>query len=159
MWNMVNNADLGLNIVEHDGYCDQNASDITLTASGDGYKLSAIKDSNPRYIVNNQSNNSYGVKGIGFTNDASEATIWKFLSKSEYDAAIQAYKDAKASSYATELGYTAANVSALETLINDENKFVRTVYTSSIANAALNAGNTDGWTSIQPNQRDKAFGS
>ena len=159
MWNKVNNADLGLNIVEHDGYCDQNASDITLTASGDGYKLSAIKDSNPRYIVNNQSNNSYGVKGIGFTNDASEATIWKFLSKSEYDAAIQAYKDAKASSYATELGYTAANVSALETLINDENKFVSTVYTSSITNAALNAGNTDGWTSIQPNQRAKAFGS
>ena len=64
-YNKVTNKDKGLNIVEHDGYCDQGASDITLTASGDGYLLSAVKGSDTRYIVNNQSNNSYGVKGCG----------------------------------------------------------------------------------------------
>ena len=158
-YNKVTNKDKGLNIVEHDGYCDQGASDITLTASGDGYLLSAVKGSDTRYIVNNQSNNSYGVKGLGFTTNSAEATVWKFLDKAGYDAAIQAYKDAKAASYATSLGYSAANEAALEAIINDANKFISKDYTSSITNAALNAGNTNGWTATKPNQRNQAFGS
>lgn len=158
-FNKVVNVDKGLNIVEHDGYCDQAASDITLTASGDGYLLSAVKGSDTRYIVNNQSNNSYGVKGLGFTTNSAEATVWKFLDKAGYDAAIQAYKDAKAASYATSLGYSAANEAALEAIINDANQFISKDYTSSITNAALNAGNTNGWTATKPNQRTQAFGS
>ena len=158
-FNKVVNVDKGLNIVEHNGYCDQAASEITLTASGDGYLLSAVKGSDTRYIVNNQSNNSYGVKALGFTTNSAEATVWKFLDKAGYDAAIQAYKDAKAASYATSLGYSAANEAALEAIINDANQFISKDYTSSITNAALNAGNTNGWTATKPNQRNQAFGS
>ena len=160
MWNKVNNtADLGLNIVEHDGYCDQAASEITLTASGEGYLLSAVNGSDTRYIINNQSVNDYGVKGLGFTTNSSEATVWKFLTKSQYVAALQAYKDDKAASYATALGHTAANVAALEAIINDNNQYISKDYTSSITNAELNAGNTNGWTATKPNQRDQAFSS
>lgn len=154
MWNKVNNADLGFRVT--DGYCDQAASDVTLTASGTGY-LVGIAGGN--YLCNNQSENSYGVKPIGLSTNSTDAAVWRFLTKSEYDAAIQAYKDAKAASYATSLGYSAANVAALETLINDANQFISKDYTSSITNAALNTGSTNGWTATKPNQRAQAFGS
>ncbi len=159
MWNKVNNANLGLNIVEHDGYCDQAASEIKLSPSGDGYLLSAVKDNNTRYICNNQTANGYGVKGIGFTTNVDEATVWKFLTKEKYDAAIQAYKNSKAASFATLLNYSVTTVSDLEAIITDENQFISKDYTSSITNAALNAGNTNGWTAVKPNQRDQKFSS
>nr|MCR4958668.1 hypothetical protein [Prevotella sp.] len=159
MWNKVNNANLGLNIVEHDGYCDQAASEIKLSPSGDGYLLSAVKDNNTRYICNNQTANGYGVKGIGFTTNVDEATVWKFLTKEGYDAAIQAYKNSKAASFATLLNYSVTTVSDLEAIITDENQFISKDYTSSITNAALNAGNTNGWTAVKPNQRDQKFSS
>lgn len=154
MWNKVNNKDLGLRAT--DGYCDQAASEVTLTASGDGY-LVGIAGGN--YLCNNQPENSYGVKPIGFTANAEDATVWKFLTKSEYDNAIKAYKDSKAASYATTLNYSATSVSALETIINDVNQFMSKDYTSSITNAALNTGNTNGWTGTKPNQRELKFDS
>lgn len=154
MWNKVNNTDLGLRVT--DGYCDQAASELTLTASGDGY-LVGIAGGN--YLCNNQSVNSYGVKPLGLSTNSDDATVWKFLTKSEYDAAIKAYKDSKAASFATSMGYTAASVSALETLISDVDNFISKDYTSSITNAALSSGNTNGWTATKPNQRDQAFGS
>lgn len=154
MWNKVNNADLGLRAT--DGYCDQPASDLTLTPSGNGY-LVGIAGGN--YLCNNQSENAYGVKPIGFTANAEDATVWKFLTKSEYDNAIKAYKDSKATSFATTLGYTTTSVSALEDIINNEDQFVSKDLTNSITNAALNTGNTNGWTATKPNQRDQAFGS
>ena len=154
-WNKVNNADLGLRVT--DGYCDQAASEVTLTVSGDGYKVGI---SGGNYLCNNQSENSYGVKPIGLSTNSADAAVWKFLTKSEYDAAIQVYKDSKAAGYATFLGYNGiATVAALETLINDADQFISKDYTSSITNAALNAGNTNGWTATKPNQRAQAFGS
>lgn len=152
MWNKVNNADLGLRVT--DGYCDQPASDVTLTASGEGF-LVGIAGGN--YLCNNQTENTYGVKALGLSTNSSDATVWKFLTKTEYDAAIQAYKDKKAASFATSLGYTAASVSALEAILAEN--YITKDYTSSITNAALNSGNTDGWTATKPNQRDQAFGS
>lgn len=154
MWNKVNNTDIGLRVT--DGYCDQASSELTLTPSGDGY-LVGIAGGN--YLCNNQSANSYGVKPIGLSTDASAATVWKFLTKSEYDAAIQAYKDSKAASFATLLGYSVSSVTALEAIITDPNQFMSKDYSSSITNAALNTGNTNGWTATKPNQRDQAFGS
>lgn len=152
MWNKVNNADLGLRVT--DGYCDQAASDVTLTASGNGY-LVGMDGGN--YICNNKPENSYGVKPLGLSTNSSDATVWKFLTKTEYDAAIQAYKDNKAASFATSLGITATSVSALEAILATD--YIAKDYTSSITNAALNAGNTDGWTPTKPNQRNQAFGS
>lgn len=152
MWNKVNNADLGLRVT--DGYCDQAASEVTLTASGDGY-LVGIAGGN--YLCNNQAENSYGVKPIGLSTEQADATVWRFLTKDEYDAAIRAYKDRKAAAYASALGYTATSVSGLEALFAEN--FIAKDYTSSITNAALNAGNTNGWTAIKPNQRNQAFGS
>ena len=152
MWNKVNNADLGLRVT--DGYCDQAASDVTLTASGVGYHV-GIAGGN--YLCNNQAENDYGVKKLGLSTNSSDATVWKFLTKTEYDAAIQAYKDKKAASFATSLGLTAASVSALEAILAEN--YITKDYTSSITNAALNAGNTSGWTATKPNQRNQAFGS
>ena len=152
MWNKVNNADLGLRVT--DGYCDQPASDVTLTASGDGYHV-GMADGN--YLCNNQEENSYGVKDLGLSENSSDATVWKFLTKTEYDAAIQAYKDKKAASFATSLGLTATSVSDLEAILAEN--YITKDYTSSITNAALNSGNTDGWTAIKPNERAQAFAS
>ena len=152
MWNKVNNRDLGLRVT--DGYCDQPASEVTLTASGDGY-LVGIAGGN--YLCNNQAENSYGVKPLGLSTEQADATVWRFLTKDEYDAAIRAYKDRKAAAYASALGYTATSVSGLEALFAEN--FIAKDYTSSITNAALNAGNTNGWTAIKPNQRNQAFGS
>ena len=154
-WNKVNNADLGLRVT--DGYCDQAASDLTLTPSGEGY-LVGIAGGN--YLCNNQAANGYGVKPIGLSTNSADATVWKFLTKSEYDAALQAKKDNQAASIANTLGYSSITTqSAFEALINDANLFISKDYTSSITNAALNAGNTTGWTATKPNQRAQAFGS
>ena len=152
MWNKVNNADVGLRVT--DGYCDQPASEVTLTASGEGY-LVGIAGGN--YLCNNQEENSYGVKPIGLSTNSTDATVWKFLTKEQYDAAIQAYKDKQAATFATSLGYTATSVSALEDILTAN--FITKDYTSGITNAALNAGNTNGWTATKPNQRAQAFGS
>ena len=141
MWNKGNNADLGLRT--SDRFCDQAAEDITLIASGDGYK---INTTNGGYLCNNGDNTSYGLKRLGSTTDADAATVWKFLTKSEYDAAIQAYKDANAATYATSLGYSSVTtVEALEALITDVDQFISKDYTSSITNASL-ASSWDGWT-------------
>ena len=114
----------------------------TLTASGNGY---TIKNGD-NYLCNNGTPNVLDVKDLGSTTDASAATVWKFLTKTEYDAAIQAYKDAKATSFATQFGLTnISSVSALETAISDANNFISKDLTSSINNPTL-ASNWDEWT-------------
>lgn len=138
MWNTVKNTTLGLGV---DVYVDQAPAEWTITASGDGYKI----QNGGNYLVNNGSENAYKEKPIGKTTDAAAATVWKFLTKTEYDAAIQAYKDAKAASYANTLGYNGVTtVAALETLINDVNQFISKDYTSSITNPTLGS-NDSGW--------------
>ena len=150
MWNTVNNnANVGLG---PDQYVDQSPANYTITASGDGYLISI--DGN--YLVNNGTENAYKEKPIGKTDNASAATVWKFLTKSEYDAAIQAYKDSKAASYATALGYTANTVAALEALINDEDQFMSTDYTSKIKNPTLSSNGND-WTHGKISQRDEGW--
>ena len=137
MWNTVKNATLGLGV---DLYVDQTPAEWTITSSGDGY---TIKNGN-NYLVNNGSENAYKEKPIGKTTDAAAATVWKFLTKTEYDAAIQAYKDGKAAAYAAALGYNEiTSVAALETLIGEE--FNSKDYTSSINNPTLGSNDT-GWS-------------
>ena len=137
MWNTVKNATLGLGV---DLYVDQTPAEWTITSSGDGY---TIKNGN-NYLVNNGSENAYKEKPIGKTTDAAAATVWKFLTKTEYDAAIQAYKDGKAAAYAAALGYNEiTSVAALETLIGEE--FNSKDYTSSINNPTLGSSDT-GWS-------------
>ena len=139
MWNTVNNnANVGLGSGQ---YVDQTPANYTITASGDGYLISIGGE----YLVNNGSENAYKEKPIGKTDNVAAATVWKFLTKSEYDAAIQAYKDSKAASYATALGYSAASVSALEALITDADQFISKDYTSSIKNPTLGS-NWNDWT-------------
>lgn len=152
MWNKGNNADLGLRT--SDRFCDQAAGDITLIASGQGYKINTTDGG---YLCNNGDVNGDGVKRLGSTSDESAATIWKFLTKTEYDAAIQAYKDRKAATYATTMGYNATTVAALETLITDANQFISKNYTSSITNASL-ADNWDGWAHAAASGSNRAEG-
>ena len=136
MWNTVKSADLGLG----DGqYVDQTPVNYALTASGVGYLVSY----NGKYLVNNSAENDYKEKPIATTTDAAAATVWKFLTKSEYDDAIQAYKDSKAATYAANLGYSASTVAALESILSTD--FITKDYTSSITNASL-ASNDNGWT-------------
>lgn len=140
MWNTVRNASLGLG---GDAYVDQNPAEWTLTASGDGYLLSTVIEDVSYYLANNGSENAYKEKAINKVTDAAGATVWKFLTKSEYDAAIQAYKDGKAATYATNLGYSASTVAALEAILATD--YMTKDYTSSITNPTIGS-NWDGWT-------------
>ena len=151
MWNTVNdNANKGLGV---DQYVDQDPVNYAITSSGNGYLVSY----NGKYLINNGTENNYKEYPTGTTEDATQATVWRFLNKSEYDAAIQAYKDAKAYSYATLLGYNAASVSALEAIINDNNQFISKDYTSSITNPTIGS-NWNGWTHGQVSQRAEGAG-
>lgn len=138
MWNKVNNADLGLRT--SDRFCDQAAENVTLIASDGGYK---INTTNGGYLCNNGDTNGDGVKRLGSTNNEAQATIWKFLTKSEYEDAIQAYKDGNAATYATNLGYTASTVAELEAILTTD--YMAKDYTTSITNPSLGS-NWDGWT-------------
>ena len=149
MWNTVNDDTRGLG---PDLYVDQTPAEWTLTASGDGYLIS----SGDNYLVNNGTENAYKEKPINKTTDAAAATVWKFLTKTEYDAAIQEYKDGKAASYATKLGYTVSTVSDLEALINNKDNFISKDYTTSIINPTLGS-NGDGWTHGQISQRNEGW--
>lgn len=151
MWNTVNNADLGLRT--SDRFCDQAAGDVTLVASGDGYKLNT---SDGGYLCNNGDTNGDGVKRLGSTSDAAAATVWKFLTKAQYDAAIQTYKDGKATTYATNLGLSATSVSALESIL-DENYRPKD-YTSSINNPTLGS-NWNGWAHAAASGSNRAEGA
>ena len=151
MWNKVNNATNGLG---SDLYVDNGSpADFTLTASGEGYLISL----NGEYLVNNGTENSLKEKPIGRTSDAAAATVWKFLTKNEYDVAIQAYKNGNAATYATNLGYTASTVAALEALITDPNQFLSIDYTTSITNPTLGS-NWDGWAHGTVSQRGEGAG-
>ena len=136
MWNTVKNATVGLGT---DVFVDQTPAEWTITASGNGYLIK----NGENYLVNNGEENDYKEKPIGKTTDEGAATVWKFLTKNEYDAAIQAYKDSKAATYATNLGYSASSVAELETLLSTN--FISKDYTSSITNASLSS-NDQGWT-------------
>ena len=83
MWNKVNNADLGLRT--SDRFLDQAAGDVTLEAVEGGYKLNTSSG----YLCNNGDTNGDGVKRLGSTAEAGDATVWRFLTKSEYDAAFK----------------------------------------------------------------------
>ena len=150
MWNTVRNATVGLGV---DAYVDQTPVEWTLTASGDGYKIS----NGGNYLANNASANSYKEYPINKVTDASAATVWKFLTRNEYDAAIQTYKDSKAATFANNLGYTANTVAALETLIADQNQFMSKDFTSSITNPTIGS-NWDGWTHGAISQRSEGAG-
>lgn len=151
MWNTVRNTTVGLGV---DVYVDQTPVEWTITASGDGY---TIKNGD-NYLVNNGQENSYKEKPINKTTDASKATVWKFLTRTEYDAAIQAYKNGNATSYATNMGYNdVASVETLETLIGDADKFISKDYTNSITNPTLGS-NWDGWTHGAISQRGEGAG-
>ena len=135
MWNTVKNANLGLGA---DQFVDQDPVNYNITASGIGYLISY----NGKYLVNNSAENEFKEKPIGLTENSAEATVWKFLTKTEYDAAIQAYKDSKAATYAVNLGYSASTVADLETILSKD--YISKSYTSSITNPTL--GNNDaGW--------------
>ena len=151
MWNKVNNADLGLRT--SDRFFDQSAQDIILIASGDGYK---INTTNGGYLCNNGDVNGDGVKRLGSTTNEEEATVWKFLTKSEYDAAIQAYKDDNAASYATKLGYTANTVEALEAILATD--YIAKDYTSSITNPTLSSS-WNGWTHAAASGSNRSEGA
>lgn len=151
MWNTVRNTTVGLGV---DVYVDQTPVEWTITASGDGY---TIKNGD-NYLVNNGQENSYKEKPINKTTDASEATVWKFLTRTEYDAAIQAYKNGNATSYAASMGYNdVTSVETLETLIGDADKFISKDYTNSITNPTLGS-NWDGWTHGAISQRGEGAG-
>jgi hypothetical protein len=150
MWNTVRNQTKGLG---SDLYVDNGSpAQFTLTASGNGYKVSL----NGNYWVNNGGENAYKEKPLGTTTDAAAASVWKFLTKTEYDAAIQAYKDGKAASYAAALGYSVSTVSELETLISDAEEFMSKDYTSSIKNPTLGS-NGDNWTHGTVSQRSEGW--
>ncbi len=154
MWNKGNNANLGLRT--SDRFWDQSAQNITLIASGEGYK---INTTNGGYFCNNGDTNGDGVKRLGSTTDEAEATVWRFLTKSEYDAAIQAYKDGKAASYAATLGYSSVtSVAELEAIITDVDQFISKSYTNSITNASL-ANNWDGWTHAAASGSNRSEGA
>ena len=160
MWNKMNNAERGLGsgryVDSGTGNGSSTIAEVTLTASGDGYKLSI--DGN--YLTNNGSAKDYsGTKVLGSTTDASLATVWKFLTKAEYDAALSTIKNNRAAELATIVGLDGiTSFSALETELAGTD-YVSVDQTSKITNAALNAGNIDGWTGTAPNQRTLAFGS
>lgn len=150
MWNTVKNQTRGLG---SDLYVDNGTpAQFTLTASGGGYKVSL----NGNYWVNNGGENAYKEKPLNTTTDAAAASVWKFLTKTEYDAAIQAYKDGKAASYAAALGYSVSTVSELETLISDAEEFMSKDYTSSIKNPTLGS-NGDNWTHGTVSQRNEGW--
>jgi len=138
MWNTVKNANVGLG----DGqYVDQTPVNYTLTASGVGFKVSY----NGKYLVNNGNENAYKEKPIGTTTDASAATVFKFLTKTEYDAALQAYYDGRAAAMATSMGLSGiTTLSALETEIAGAD-YVTVDQTSKINNATLSSSD-NGWT-------------
>lgn len=139
MWNTVTSATVGLGV---DAYVDQAPAEWTIEAKDGGY---TIKNGD-NYLVNNGTENAQKEKPIGKTTDAAAATVWKFLTKTEYDAAVQAYQDSKAAAYAAALGYEANSVAALEALIaDDENQFITKDYTSSITNSTLGSNDT-GWS-------------
>ncbi len=160
MWNKMNSAERGLGsgryVDSGTGNGTSTIAEVTLTASGDGYKLSI--DGN--YLTNNGSAKDYsGTKVLGSTTDASLATVWKFLTKAEYDAALSTIKNNRAAELATIVGLDGiTSFSALETELAGTD-YVSVDQTSKITNAALNAGNIDGWTGTAPNQRSLAFGS
>lgn len=150
MWNTVKSQSRGLG---SDLYVDNGTpAQFTLTASGDGYKVSL----NGNYWVNNGGENAYKEKPLGTTTDAAAASVWKFLTKTEYDAAIQAYKDGKAAAYAAALGYSVSTVSELEALISDAEEFMSKDYTSSIKNPTLGS-NGDNWTHGTVSQRAEGW--
>ena len=150
MWNTVRGENKGLG---SDLYVDNGSpAEFTLTASGDGYLINL----NGEYLVNNGTENSLKEKPIGKTTDVEAASVWKFLTKTEYDAAIQAYKDGKAASYATSLSYSVNTVSELEALILDANQFITKDYTNSIKNPTL-SDNGDNWTHGKVSQRDEGW--
>lgn len=136
MWNTVKSANVGLGV---DVYVDQTPAEWTLTAAEGGYLIST----GGNYLANNSAENAYKEKPINKTTDAAVATVWRFLTRSEYDAAIQAYKDSKAATYAANLGYSVSSVSALEAILATD--FIGKDYTSSITNPTLGS-NWDGWT-------------
>lgn len=151
MLNTLYNQSRGLG---SDLYVDNGTpAQFTLTASGGGYKVSL----NGNYWVNNGGENAYKEKPLGTTTDAAAASVWKFLTKTEYDAAIQAYKDGKAASYAAALGYnTVSTVADLETLIGDTEEFMSKDYTSSIKNPTLGT-NGNNWTHGTVSQRGEGW--
>ena len=141
MWNTVNGqTDKGMRA--SDRFLDQAAGEWTLTASGEGY---LIKNADNEYLCNNGTENKFKVKPLGVTTDVTAATVWKFLTKTEYDAALVAYKDASATAIATAKGLTASSVADLETIISNTNSFVIKDLTSRITNASL-ATSWDGWS-------------
>ena len=140
MWNVANGASLGMRA---DLYTDQASAEWELTASGDGYKI-GVDGAN--YLCNNGTPNALGVKDLGVSDNANAATVWKFLTKEEYDAAIQAYKDEKAATFAGLMGLSGvATVSSLENVITDPNQYAAIDMTSSITNPTLESS-WDGWT-------------
>ena len=149
MWNTVRGTSVGLG---SDLYVDNGSpAEWTLTASGDGFLMKNGDD----YLVNNGSENAYKEKPIGTTTDASAATVLKFLTKTEYDAAIQTYKDGKAAVYATNLGYTASTVAALEAILSTD--YIGKDYTAYISNPTLGSNWTD-WTHGAISQRGEGAG-
>ena len=148
MWNTVKNASVGLGV---DVYVDQALAEWTLTAAEGGYLIST----GGNYLLNNSAENAYKEKPINKTTDAAAATIWRFLTRSEYDAAIQAYKDSKAATYAANLGYSASTVSALEAILATD--YIGKDYTTSITNPTIGS-NWDGWTHGKISQRGEGAG-
>ncbi|MBR4242277.1 MAG: hypothetical protein IKR98_00030 [Bacteroidaceae bacterium] len=138
MWNTVKSTNLGLGA---DQYVDQTPVEYTITAVTGGYKVSY----NGNYLVNNGNENAYKEKPIGKTTDVNAATVWRFLTKTEYDAALQAYYDGRAAAMATSMGLNGiTTLSALETEIADES-YVKVDQTSKITNPDIN-GSDNGWT-------------
>lgn len=148
MWNTVKSANVGLGV---DVYVDQTPAEWTLTAAEGGYLIST----GGNYLANNSAENAYKEKPINKTTDAAVATVWRFLTRSEYDAAIQAYKDSKAATYAANLGYSVSSVSALEAILATD--FIGKDYTSSITNPTLGS-NWDGWAHGAISQRGEGAG-
>ncbi len=150
MWNKVNNADLGLRT--SDRFLDQAAGDVTLETADGGYKL----NTSGGYLCNNGDTNGDGVKRLGSTNEAASATVWRFLTKSQYDAAIQAYKDANAATYATNLGYSANTVAELEAILATD--YMAKDFTTSITNPTLSSS-WDGWAHASASGSNRSEGA
>lgn len=140
MLNKVHNLNKGLG---SDYFIDNGTpAQWTIVTSGEGYTISR----EGTYLCNNGDYSDLKVRRLGNTTDVSAATVWKFLTREEYDTAIQAYKDEKAAAIATSAGLEGVtSVASLEAVISDADQYISKNVTSSITNPTL-ASSWDGWT-------------
>lgn len=129
---MVNgNRYLGENLYTDNG----TACNYTFAASGEGYTL---KQTNGYLTI--ASADSYGQTPIETTADAAQATVWRLLTKEQYNTALATRDAAAAQALATKYGLT--GVTDLASLKSKLAYGATTNKTSSVGNAAIGGGSS-----------------